>query len=241
MLLLRKAASCSLSRITRSPERTRKDVIRQKHYSNLTSNDTIPAPMQCNADASRKCKKSHIRHPLVNLDQARPKLGCCCNAINSRQITRCKNNSSDGKAVAEVSLVKWEDGSDGDLSSMSIDIDLLDLGDLWDVLLVDEDEFETRAVRLPFWSKTGAWDLEAEVDVLNLRLDVICLDGQGTEDFEVDGVEVGAGAWDDEVLVESGEGEVSCAGCQEWKSAGDLRVLLEGAVETVLFTLLSNH
>ncbi len=121
---------------------------------------------------------------------------------------------------------------------MSIDIDLLDLGDKWHVLLVDEDKLEARAVRFPLWSKTGRWDLEAEVDILDLRLDIIGLDSQGTEHFEVDGVQVRAGAWDDEVLVECGEGEVSCAGGQEWESARDL--VLELPVETVLFALLAD-
>lgn len=121
---------------------------------------------------------------------------------------------------------------------MNIDIDLLNLGDKWDVLLVDEDKFETRAVRFPLWSKTSRWDLEAEVDILDLRLDIIGLDSQSTEHIEVDGFQVRAGAWDDEVLVEGGEGEVSRAGGQEWESARDL--FLELPVETVLFTLLAD-
>ena len=104
--------------------------------------------------------------------------------------------------------------------------------------MVDKDEFEARAVRFPLWRKTRGWDPEAEVDILDLRLDIIGLDSQRTEHFEVDGVQVRAGALDDEVLVEGGEGEVSCAGGQEWESAGDL--VLELPVKTVLFALLAD-
>jgi len=123
---------------------------------------------------------------------------------------------------------------------VEIDVDALELGDSWGVLLVDVDELEAGAVGLPGGIKTAFGDLEAELDGLGLRLDVagVGLDGQSTEDLEVDGVEVGAGAWDDEVLVQGREGEVSCAGSQEWEGAGDL--VLELAVESVLLALLSD-
>jgi len=82
------------------------------------------------------------------------------------------------------------------------------------------------------------WDGEAEVDILNLRLNVRRVNIQDSEHLEVDGVDVGAGAWDNEVLVEGGEGKVSGAGGQEWEGAGDLP--LEAAVVSVLLTLLTD-
>jgi len=158
-----------------------------------------------NADATRKCKTlplSTIGLPLINLDETRPELRSSCNTINSRQITRCKDDGSQSKTVAEGSSVKWEVGSDSDFVGVCIDIEVLDLGDDGCILLIDEDELEVIAIVTPRLRDTTLWDGEAEVNVLVSRLDVCCVDIQSTEHLEVDGVEVGAGAWDDEVLVE---------------------------------------
>jgi len=182
------------------------------------------------------------RNPLVNLNETWPELGRRGHTINSRQISAgWVYDRRKSETIAEGSGVEWEERREGDLPGVEIDVNPLELGDGGSVLLVDVDELEAGAVGLPLRLETGLGDLEAELDGLGLRLDVagVGLDGQGTEDFEVDGVEVGAGAGDDEVLVERGEGEVPCAGCQEGKGAGDL--VLELAVEAVLFTFLPDN
>src|ERR1700760_785883 len=124
-------------------------------------------------------EQSFIRHLLVNLNQTRPKYCRFRDTSNRRQITRGENNSSQGKTVTEGAGIEWEVGSDPDLSAVEVNIDLLDLSDERGVLLVDEDELETGAVRLPFWSKAGLGDVKAELNVLVLGLDVLCVNSQG--------------------------------------------------------------
>jgi hypothetical protein len=81
-------------------------------------------------------------------------------------------------------------------------------------------------------------DREGELQVLGLGLDGAAgEDGEGVEDLERDGVEVWAGAGDDEEL-EGGDGELSGAGCQEWEGAGGLPE--DGSVVAVLFAFLTD-
>ena len=127
-----------------------------------------------------------IKYPLVDLNWPRPELSCSSNTINSCQISsRWVNDSSQGKTIAEGSSVEWEQRRESDLSSFSIDVDILELGNYWGILLVDVDELKTGAVGLPGGIETALGNLEAEIDGLGLRLDIAGagLDGQDTEDF----------------------------------------------------------
>ena len=62
-------------------------------------------------------------------------------------------------------------------------------------------------------------------------------DGQGLEDGQADDADVGAGAGDDEALVQGREGELPGAGRQEGQRARDLAE--HGAVEALLLALLA--
>ncbi len=97
------------------------------------------------------------------------------------------------------------------------------------VLLVDVDQAQRGVIH-------AADGGDAELERLGPRVDVLGLDGQGLEDGQADGVDVGAGPGDHEALVEGREGELARAGRQEGQSAGDL--VEDGAVEAVLLALL---
>lgn len=51
--------------------------------------------------------------------------------------------------------------------------------------------------------KASFGNVEAKVDVLVLWIDLRCVDGRGTKYLEIGGVEVGLGACDNEVPLES--------------------------------------
>jgi hypothetical protein len=141
-------------------------------------------------------------------------------------------------------------------------------GDLWvqdwlddgGVLLVDVDDGELGVVDLgqvergalpPLsgvgvaevrWKNVGlceAGNVEAEHEVLVFGLDVRGINGEDTEDLELDELLVGAGSRYDETL-ESGEGEVAGAGCQERRRAGDQVLVLKDSVEAILLAFLSD-
>ncbi len=141
-------------------------------------------------------------------------------------------NSGDGKTV-HLELVEWEQSVEGD--SVAADDRVLDWLNNGQVLLVDVDDRKLLVVIIP---GRRVVDSDAELQVLCLRCDVLGEDVKWLEDWQTDGVDVWASACDNEVLVESREGELTSACGEEWKSAGDL--VLEAAVEAVLFAFLAN-
>ena len=115
--------------------------------------------------------------------------------------------------------------------------------------MVDVDERETRPVIVRTLPRRHDFLChEAEFDFLRLGLKVatVSLDGKWGKDFDAliisDVFEVGAGVFDDEVLVQSGEGKVSSTSGQEWEGAGDLLVLfVELAVKSILLAFLADN
>ena len=69
-------------------------------------------------------------------------------------------------------------------------------------------------------------------------VDGLGVDVQYTEDRKTNRCNVVFGAATDEVLVESGEGEFSCAGCEKGQGGGDLGE--DVAEEPVLFAFLAD-
>jgi hypothetical protein len=70
-------------------------------------------------------------------------------------------------------------------------------------------------------------------------LDVLGVDVEGLEDGKVDLTNFGAGAWNNEVLVESRESELASAGRKEGQGAGDFAE--QAAIEAVLLAFLANN
>ena len=79
---------------------------------------------------------------------------------------------------------------------------------------------------------------DAELQSLSGRLDVRCDDGKWLEDGQFDLVNVGASAIHDEVLVESGEGELAGTGSEEGEGTGDFAE--DAAIEAVLLAFLAD-
>jgi hypothetical protein len=103
-------------------------------------------------------------------------------------------------------LLEWEEGLEGD------DV-TLDRHDLWllndrKILLVGVDQADAVDV--------GSVVLEREFDLLVLSLDVLGQNVQGAEDWEVDDVDVGARAFNDEHLVQRRECPWTGRAGKEW-------------------------
>src|SRR2546421_3441336 len=85
----------------------------------------------------------------------------------------------------------------------------------------------------------GVVDFDAELQSLRLGLDVLGVDDEGLEDRKLDLADVGAGAWDNKVLVEGREGKLASAGGEEGEGTGDLAKQV--AVEAVLLAFLADN
>lgn len=186
---------------------------------------------------------------LVDVDQTGTGDGSLGDVNHVAEITSRWDQSSDCQALAEGGAVEWEEGfeRDGDLS-VDIDLDVLEILDDWDVLLVDVDERQSRpivVVSLPLrLDCVLARDVEAECNVLRLGLNTLGLDGERGVDDDVLGdlVEVGAGTWDNEHLVQSRESELSGTGSQEWELSGNQLLGLEICTEkTILLAFLTDN
>ena len=170
---------------------------------------------------------------LLDLDQTRPKLGGRSDISGVGEGARSLDNGGNGQAEHQV-LLEGKVGGESD-SAVGADLGAGDGLDDGDILLVDQDQAEALVLG-PLRVGTGGG--EGELQLLVLGLDVRGEDVQSAEDGEVDGVAVGAGAGDDEVLVQSREGEFTGRGSQERSTAGDEAKHV--TIEAVLFAFLAN-
>jgi len=140
----------------------------------------------------------------IDLDESRSEESCGSDLISAREWSGGVGNNSDGKPVHDE-LVEWEESLDGNIIAVSTD----DLGLLhdWQILLVGEDNADGVEV--------CAVVREAELKLLALWLDVRGVDGESTEDWQIDDVRIRAGTWDDHHLVEHGESPWSSRPGQE--------------------------
>jgi len=192
---------------------------------------------------------SFFYHTLVDVDQTGTGDGSLGNGNHGAEIASRWDQSSNCQALAEGGAVEWEESfkRDGDLA-VDIDLDVLELLNNWDVLLVDVGEGQSRpivVVSLPLrLDRVLAGDIEAECNVLRLRLNTLGLDGKRGVDDDVLGdlIEVGAGSCNHEHLVQSRKSELSGTGSQEWKLGGNQLLGLEVCTEeTILLAFLTDN
>ena len=176
---------------------------------------------------------------LIYLNQTGAKDSISCNSICCRKWPSAVRHSRNRQAISKRSWVKWKLSLEGNSKVLKIDLNVLKLLDNRGVLLVNPDKGQAGAVRVPRTGNSAGGNDNAELDVLRLGLDVLSFNDERVEDGEVDCANVGAGAGNNEVLVQRREGEFACACCQKWNSAGDF-VCLESK-ESVLFAFLTDN
>ena len=145
-----------------------------------------------------------MRPLLVDFYQSWSKQCRCSHIVRALERTGGIRNHSYSQTVHDV-LRTWKEGRYRD--ARSIDLDVLGLLHYRQVLLVDVDYAD--GVRV------GAIVCECELKILVLELNILCIDGQGTEDRQVDDVCVRAGTWYDNHLVENAERPGSGRSCKE--------------------------
>lgn len=132
-------------------------------------------------------------------------------------------------------------------------LDVHKLLDDWGVLLIDVDKGETSVVvvlpsRCDVIDCADVGDGECELNSLFLGSQVATIGNHGKRSKYFDAfvvcdvLDVGAGTWNNEVLVQGRKGKVSSTGGQERKGRGKLRLvcLPESTVESILLALLAD-
>jgi hypothetical protein len=172
---------------------------------------------------------------LINLNQTWAEESVLSDGISRCEWTAGLGDSRNGETVAEGARIEWEGSIEG--NSCAIDLDVLDLLNDRSVLLVDVDQGQrSRVARGP----VGGVGSDRERDSLAVNDDIRSSeDAQRCEDRQLDDVGVGAGAWDDEHLVQGREGKLSSAGGQERKSAWEFA--LKRSVVAILLALLADN
>jgi len=128
--------------------------------------------------------------------------------------------------------------------TIALGLDVCNLLNDWGVLLVDVRESQVGAERFivgAVCASSISRKADAKVEGLRLGHDILGFNGERREDWEIDSSEVDsvAGARDDKALVQSREGELTGASCQEWKGARDL--IEDSTIESVLLALLADN
>ena len=150
------------------------------------------------------------RNNSIDLNQTWAEQSRGSNLVGAGEGTGRVGDNGKGKAVHDE-LVEGEERLECDV--ITLDFDVLWLLNDWQVLLVGVDEADLVHI--------CAVVLEGELQVLALWLDVLGVDCQRAEDWQVDDVLVRAGAWNNDHLVEDRECPWAGGAGQEWKLRRD--------------------